>query len=145
MANAKTMSQRESMDVLGDDWGKQQSAEILRDLANNPGAGGIGAMGAGMGMGMAAGSVFGNMANQMFEPMSNSPRQNTPPVSTPVGTPSGRFTQQSATPQPTAESSVPTATEDPVETLAKLKRMLDSGLIDQSEYDAKKAEVLSRM
>ena len=145
MANAKTMSQRESMDVLGDDWGKQQSADILRDLANNPGAGGIGAMGAGMGMGMAAGSVFGNMANQMFEPMSNSPRQNTPPVATPVGAPSGRFTQQSAAPQPTAESSAPTVTEDPVETLAKLKRMLDAGLIDQSEYDAKKAEVLSRM
>ncbi len=145
MANAKTMSQRESMDVLGDDWGKQQSADILRDLANNPGAGGIGAMGAGMGMGMAAGSVFGNMANQMFEPMSNSPHQNIPPASTPVGTPSGRFTQQSATPQPATESSAPTVTEDPVETLAKLKRMLDAGLIDQSEYDAKKAEVLSRM
>ena len=145
MANAKTMSQREAMDVLGDDWGKQQSADILRDLANNPGAGGIGAMGAGMGMGMAAGSVFGNMANQMFEPMSNSPRQNMPNAEPQVGTPSGRFTQQSTTPQTTVETPTPSVQDDPVETLSKLKRMLDAGLIEQSEYDAKKTEILSRM
>ncbi len=35
--------------------------------------------------------------------------------------------------------------EDPLETLTKLKKMLDAGLIEQSEYDAKKAEILSRM
>ena len=35
--------------------------------------------------------------------------------------------------------------EDPVEVLTKLKKMLDAGLIEQSEYDAKKAEILSRM
>ena len=145
MANAQTMSQREAMDVLGDDWGKQQSADILRDLANNPGAGGMGAMGAGMGMGMAAGSVFGNMANQMFEPMSNSPRQNIAPAPTPVGAPSGRFTQQSAATQTNSETPASSVAEDPFETLAKLKRMLDAGLIDQAEYDAKKSEVLSRM
>jgi len=40
---------------------------------------------------------------------------------------------------------MPAATEDPVETLAKLKRMLDADLINQSEYDAKKAEILSRI
>ena len=35
--------------------------------------------------------------------------------------------------------------EDPMQVLATLKRMLDAGLIEQSEYDAKKTEVLSRM
>ena len=35
--------------------------------------------------------------------------------------------------------------EDPVEILSKLKKMLDAELISQEEYDAKKAEVLSRM
>lgn len=144
MANAKTVSQREAMDILGDGWGKQQSADILRDLANNPGAGGIGAMGAGMGMGMSAGSVFSNMANQMFEPMVNNSYQNVAPVNASVGAPSGRFTQQSAVQQTPVESATPAA-EDPVEVLAKLKRMLDAGLIEQSEYDAKKAEILSRM
>lgn len=66
---------RSYMDIMGEDWGRQQAANILGDLARNPGAGGVGAMGAGMGMGMAAGSVFGNMANQMFEPMHRQSQQ----------------------------------------------------------------------
>ena len=139
----KAQGDKAAMEILGDDWGKQKSAEILRDLANNPGAGGVGAMGAGMGMGMAAGSIFGGMAQQMFEPMSsNRNPQGAAPVA--PGMPSGRFTQQNATAQPSAAPGQPAA-EDPVETLGKLKRLLDAGLIDQSEYDAKKAEILQRM
>lgn len=34
---------------------------------------------------------------------------------------------------------------DPVEKLAKLKEMLDRGLLSESEYNAKKAEVLATM
>lgn len=132
-----------AMDVLGDDWGKQQAANILGDLARNPGAGGIGAMGAGMGMGMAAGSVFGNMANQMFAPMSQGTPQNAPqqqPQATPA--PGSRFAPKGATaPQTTPQSPV----EDPIEVLGKLKKMLDAGLIEQAEYDSKKQEILSRM
>ncbi len=128
------------MDVLGEDWGRQQAANILGDLARNPGAGGVGAMGAGMGMGVAAGSVFGNMANQMFAPMNQqTPQQPTQPSQP---TPSGRFAPKgSGTSQPSSQSQA----EDPIETLGKLKKMLDAGLIEQAEYDAKKAEVLSRM
>jgi len=37
------------------------------------------------------------------------------------------------------------AATDPMETLKKLKGMLDTGLISQEEYDAKKAEILKRM
>jgi membrane protease subunit (stomatin/prohibitin family) len=128
------------MDVLGEDWGRQQAANILGDLARNPGAGGVGAMGAGMGMGVAAGSVFGNMANQMFAPMNQqAPQQPTQPSQP---TPSGRFAPKgSGAAQPSTQSPA----EDPMETLGKLKKMLDAGLIEQAEYDAKKAEVLSRM
>ena len=128
------------MDVLGEDWGRQQAANILGDLARNPGAGGVGAMGAGMGMGVAAGSVFGNMANQMFAPMNQqAPQQPTRPSQP---TPSGRFAPKgSGAAQPSTQSPA----EDPMETLGKLKKMLDAGLIEQAEYDAKKAEVLSRM
>lgn len=124
------------MGILGDDWGRQQAANILSDLAKNPGAGGVAAAGAGIGMGIGAGSAFGSMAQQMFAPMTNSftqPQQ--PPVQS---TPSGRFTQQSAVP---AQASP----EDPMEVLGKLKKLLDAGLIEQAEYDAKKAEILSRM
>ena len=80
------------MRALGDDWGRQQAANILGTVAANPGAGGVAAAGAGLGMGMAAGGMFGNMAQQMFAPMQQ-PQQ---PVAAPQ--PSGRFTQKSATP-----------------------------------------------
>lgn len=35
--------------ILGDEWARQQSADILKTLAANPGAGGVAAAGAGMG------------------------------------------------------------------------------------------------
>lgn len=124
------------MNVLGEDWGRQQAANILGSLANNPGSGGAAAMGAGMGMGFAAGGVINGMAQQMFSPMTNNQQQQQQP---PQPTPSGRFTQQSDTPSQTGSS------EDPVESLSKLKRLLEAGLIEQSEYDAKKVEILSRM
>lgn len=127
------------MGVLGEDWGRQQAANILGDLANNPGAGGAGAMGAGMGMGFAAGGVFNGMAQQMFSPMTG----NSQPQQTPIQTgPSGRFNQQNNVTQNNAGA---TENEDPMEILGKLKKLLDAGLIEQEEYDSKKAEILSRM
>ena len=123
------------MDVLGDGWGKQQAANILGTLAANPGSGGMAATGAGLGMGMAAGGIFGGMAQQMFNPM----QQQTQP--TPPQQPSGRFTQKSAD----TSSTQTTQTDDPVATLKKLKEMLDLGLIEQAEFDTKKAEIMSRM
>ncbi len=48
--------------------------------------------------------------------------------------------QQAAGAQQAAPSSA-----DPVQALQKLKQMLDSGLITQQEYDAKKADILSRL
>lgn len=126
------------MGILGDDWGRQQAANILGTLASNPGAGGVAAAGAGMGMGIGAASAFGAMAQQMFAPMhpgfSTQPQQ---PVQTPQ---SGRFTQKGAA-QPQGQP----AAEDPLEVLSKLKKLLDAGLIEQAEYDAKKADILSRM
>jgi membrane protease subunit (stomatin/prohibitin family) len=119
---------------LGDDWAKQQAANILGNLSVNPGAGGVAAAGAGMGMGMAAGGVFGNMAQQLFTPMQQVP------VQQPIQQgPSGRFVQKSAEPAPAAP------TEDPVVALQKLKTMLDAGLIPQEVYIAKMNEILSRM
>ena len=40
-------------------------------------------------------------------------------------------------------AAVPAA--DPVEVLGKLKRLLDAGLIEQEEYDAKKREILANL
>ena len=118
------------MDILGNDWGRQKAANILGDLANNPGAGGVAAAGAGMGMGMAAGGAFGSMAEQMFSPMKNS-NNNIPNTNESTN----RF----------AIKDDEEKDEDPMVVLTKLKQMLDSGLIEQSEYDKKKSEILARM
>jgi membrane protease subunit (stomatin/prohibitin family) len=132
MRNAQ--ADRGVFDVLGNDWGKLQAANILNTLAANPGSGGVAAAGAGLGMGVAAGGVFGNMAQQMFNPMQQMPQQpNGPAIS-------GRFTQKSA------DTGVPKSdADDPVAKLKKLKEMLDLGLIEQAEYDQKKTEIMSKM
>jgi len=98
---------------------------------------GIAAAGAGLGMGMAAGGVFGNMAQQMFAPM----QPQTPPPNAPQH--SGRFAQKSAEPETSGD--IKSGVNDPVATLKKLKEMLDLGLIEQTEYDSKKTEIMSRM
>ena len=126
------------LDILGDDWGRIQGVNILKDLANNPGAGGVAAAGAGMGMGIGAAGAFGSIAQQVFSPAQNgfAPQQPTNPTQ---NTPSGRFTQKSAEPANASNA------EDPMEVLGKLKKLLDAGLIEQAEYDAKKSEILRRM
>ena len=135
MRNAQ--ADRGVMEVLGNEWGRQQAADILGTLAANPGSGGMAATGAGLGMGMAAGGVFGNMAQQIFSPM----QQQTPPSAAPQ--PSGRFEQKTSAQDTTGD--IKSSAGDPVATLKKLKEMLDLGLIEQPEYDAKKAEIMSRM
>ena len=136
------------LDILGDDWGRIHGVNILKDLANNPGAGGVAAAGAGMGMGIGAAGAFGSIAQQVFAPVQNgfAPQ----PASNPMQTaPSGRFTQKSTAASSAVNTNTPSAAntnaEDPIEVLGKLKKMLDADLIDQAEYDAKKAEILSRM
>jgi membrane protease subunit (stomatin/prohibitin family) len=62
----KAFGDRSVMGILGENWGRQQSAEILMDLANNSGAGGVAAAGAGLGLGMAAGGVFNDMSKQLL-------------------------------------------------------------------------------
>jgi membrane protease subunit (stomatin/prohibitin family) len=111
------------MDVLGNDWSRQQAANILGTVAANPGAGGVAGVGAGLGMGLAAGGAFGNMAQQMFTPM-----------------------QQQAPAQPSAPNPLAGGNaDDPVAALKKLKEMLDLGLIEKADFDVKKAEIMSRM
>jgi len=135
MRNAQ--ADRGVMDVLGNDWGKQQAANILGAVASNPGAGGMAATGAGLGMGMAAGGVFGGMAQQMFSPIQQ-------PAKAAAAQPDNRTAQNSAGSQ-SAQSGGKDAPADPLVSLKKLKDMLDMGLIEQADFDAKKAEIMSRM
>lgn len=132
------MGDKASLEILGEDWAKLQGMNLLKDLANNPGAGGTAAAGAGIGMGIGAAGAFGAIAQQVFAPAVNelTQQQTQKPV------PSGRFTQKSAVSEQSQESA---PAEDPTEVLGKLKKLLDAGLIEQSEYDAKKSEILSRL
>ena len=116
---------------------KAVQQELLKDVAVNPGAGGIASAGAGMGMGMAAGNAFAQMAVTAF----GQPQQPQAPQPTGFGG-QGRFGggyQQQPQPQPAQ------AQPDPMESLMKMKKMLDAGLISQQIYDAKVAEIMSRM
>ncbi|MFR9534800.1 MAG: SPFH domain-containing protein [Rikenellaceae bacterium] len=61
----------EEVNVMGDNWGRIQSRDILSNISENPGSGGIAAAGAGLGMGMAAGGMFNGMSQQTFSPMGN--------------------------------------------------------------------------
>lgn len=131
---------RAGLDILGGDWARVQGVSVLKDLANNPGAGGVAATGAGLGMGIGAAGAFGAIAQQVFAPVNSYPQPPQQPAPSAI---SGRFTQQSAAQQ--THQSTQDSAEDPLVTLGKLKQLLDAGLIEQAEYDAKKADILGRM
>ena len=134
--------------LLGENWAKLQAAGILQTLAANPGTGGVAATGAGIGMGLAAGGVFSGLANQLFSAYPGTGQQ--PPVQNPIfETPSSRYTQANA--DENNSGAVPAQPlssgvgDTDIAALEKLKTMLEKGLIPQSLYDQKVAEILSRM
>lgn len=114
---------------------KAVQQELLKDVAVNPGAGGIASAGAGLGMGMAAGNAFAQMATTAF----SNPQIQQPPQPQGFGG-QGRFGTGGA-PQQHPASAQP----DPMESLSKMKQMLDAGLIKQEQYDTKVAEIMSRL
>lgn len=147
------------MQTLGENWGIQQAANIMGAAAQNPGGSGAGmGIGAGLGMGMAAGPMFGAMAGQMFAPMNSQMQQygqqpyagQVPPqqyAQQPYADPqqsAGQYVQQSQHAMQQAAPQAPQQ-EDPMQALGKLKQLLDAGYVTQEDYDAKKAEILSRL
>ncbi len=129
---------KSGLEILGDDWAKTQGYNLLKDLANNPNSGGAAATGAGLGMGIGAAGAFGSIAQQVFAPTVNAingANQNT------RGNQSRRFQQRNDSNSGNDQNKK----GDPMESLKKLKELLDAGLIEQSEYDNKKTEILSKM
>lgn len=116
---------------------KAVQQELLKDVAINPGAGGIASAGAGLGMGMAAGNAFTQMATTAF----SQPQQPQAPQQ-PIGFGGqNRFGVNGGQQQPIQQPTQP----DPMESLMKMKQMLDAGLITQDIYNAKVSEIMSRM
>ncbi|MBP3688844.1 MAG: SPFH domain-containing protein [Bacteroidaceae bacterium] len=114
---------------------KAVQQELLKDVAVNPGSGGIASAGAGLGMGMAAGNAFAQMATTAF---SNPQPQQAPQPQGFGG--QGRFGTGGA-----SQHQSTSAQPDPMESLSKMKQLLDAGLIKQEQYDAKVAEIMSRL
>lgn len=131
-------------DAMGADvWQRIKGMEVMRDLANNQGSGGIAGMGAGLGMGMAAGGAFGTMAQQVFggQPQYQQPQQ---PYGPQPQQPYGPQPQQPYGPQP-QQPQTPPQQPDPMTSLRTMKQLLDQGLITQQQYDAKVAEIMARL
>ena len=143
----------------GYDYATEKQFEFLNQIASNPGAGAAGIssemlqMGAGLGMLGAVGGMMQNMTSPYMNAMgamTGVPQQmagqtmaggmqNGAGQMAAVSDGSGVAPQQTET----NAASVPAA--DPVEVLGKLKRLLDAGLIEQEEYDAKKREILANL
>lgn len=112
---------KSGLDILGNDWEKVQVFGSFKDLANNPASGGVAAAGAGIGLGVGVANIFDSLTQQMSAPATDTVSQ---------------------------ENSVPASnqsSEDSLNSLKSLKKMLDEELISQEEYNAKKAEILSRI
>lgn len=123
------MTERE---ILGDEYNRIKGMDLLQTLAENPGAGGAASAGAGIGMGFAAAGAFTGLANSVFSEATQS-RHTT--ESTPTFGGSDRFGTPSSAPK----------NEDPMESLTKMKQLLDAGLISIDQYNDKVKELLSRM
>lgn len=108
-------SKVEELHTMGNAYATIKGMDMLQTIAENPGAGGIASAGAGLGMGMAAGRTFANITQSVF--------------------PGNQVQQPAQAP----------AQPDPMESLQKMKQMLDAGLIPQAVYDQKVAEILSRL
>ncbi|NCN04716.1 MAG: SPFH domain-containing protein [Spirochaetales bacterium] len=104
--------------AAGLNYAQLQQLDAMKSAAANPGGG------AGLGMGMGAGMAFGQMMGQQF---GQQPQGGQTAVS---GAGSGGDSP---------------AADDPMESLGKLKKLLDAGLISQGEFDTKKAEILARL
>ena len=135
--------QKAAMDILGDDWRKQKSADILTAVAENPGSGGTANLGAGLGMGIGTASVFSDMAREMMSPMGGSNGQPSP-MQRPSS--SGRFTQQGAAPAETQEPAQPrSGANDRMERLKEINSYFDMGLITQEEFEQKKKAIMDEI
>lgn len=77
-------------EIYGSDYGRFVARDILSDVANNPGAGGVAAAGAGLGLGLGAAPVFSSMAKELFTPIQPQKGEQQ------QAGPTGRFVQKSA-------------------------------------------------
>ena len=118
---------------------KMRAFDTLQAAAENEGgaAGGLLAGGLGLGMGLGAGVPVGQQLGQALNPQA--------PPDGQQGTPQNAGGSQPGQPQPPPQAPNASAGEDPMARLQKLKQMLDTGLISQQDFDAKKNDILGTL
>lgn len=113
----KVLDQKISMNIIGDmgRYTQYQVANSIPVAAANEG--GMAGLGAGMGAGLGFGQVMGQAMAQVVQPAS----------------------------APVAPSPGPTGADEIVATLEKLHGLVTKGILSQAEFEAKKAELLSKL
>lgn len=116
MAKKMEVEQLSSVN-LGQSYVTIKNLDIMKDVANNTGAAGTMMAGAaGVGMALGAGYPLGNqIANGIAKESEK---------------------------QQSSQSVLTANQDDPMERLAKLKKMFDAGLINQEEYESKRKSIL---
>ena len=102
-------------------------------------------MGAGLGMLGAVGGMMQNMTSPYMNGMGAMTGIPQPMAGQMMAGMQGGAGQTMDGMQGGAGQMAPVSAADPVEVLGKLKRLLDAGLIEQEEYDAKKREILANL
>ena len=116
---ADMTAEAQAMKELGVSYADYQKLEAMKEMAKNEGGGNVGMqMGAGLGMGQALGNMMTNQDN----------------------------TNQSNSNSSTENQSIQNnQSEDPIDKLAKLKKLFEAELIDEQEYKEKKQQILSQI
>lgn len=128
---------KEVKEMLGEDWIPIKGLDVLEDIANNPGAGGVAAAGAGMGMGIGAASAFGSIAQQVFSPVTNGfLQQQQMPIQPQT---SRRYVQESA------ESRENKPIRSKVERFKELQELLEIGALSLEEFEKKRKEIIEEI
>jgi membrane protease subunit (stomatin/prohibitin family) len=111
--------------VYGETYQTIKGMEILKDVANNPGAGGVAGVGAGIGMAMGAVNAFGNITQSAF---------------------GGQQAPQKSKQEEELAQCKQLLNEGLItEEQYKLKQMAVLGLITQEQYNAKITEMMNRI
>lgn len=134
---------------------QKQAFEALKDAASNTGSGSnVMNNSMGMSMGMIMGRNIGSMMSKsmndvnsinMMSAESAESAESAKPTKSTESTNSTESTKSAKPDSNSSSNSAESSQLDPVEALAKLKKMLDAGLITEEIFNEKRNEIISRL
>ena len=121
IAQAEALGKKAEFDILDEKWILQKEATILKNFANNPGAGSISA--ANLGMGIATAPAFERMAQHFIGSMDNWEQKHNNQEESTGDSPFTKTNNKETQPKTLKEE------------LRELKESLDEGYITEAEFD----------